>query len=124
MSYTIRTCSCCGLRRPQPEMTSTTITTSAGQTRTTVSGATLLGAAIGSKSARRAVARGIFNAGGRQHFNTSTVWHCGGESCVESIRAMDQKPGFGAGGGTQLMLKLMGAGGVVFVVLAVFANMR
>lgn len=77
-----RTCHFCGAQASQPEMTRQTIFVETGQSKASLSGATIIGAAVGSRSARNSVVRTLFNTGGRTYFHQREVWCCDDPICV------------------------------------------
>lgn len=77
-----RTCHFCGAKSPQPEMTRQTIFVEAGQSKASLSGATIIGAAAGSRSARNSIVRTLFNTGGRTYYRQREVWCCDEPTCV------------------------------------------
>lgn len=77
-----RTCHFCGAQAPQPEMTRQTIFVETGQSKASLSGATIIGAAAGSRSARSSVIRTLFNTGGRTYYRQREVWCCDEPTCV------------------------------------------
>ena len=77
-----RTCHFCGAQGPQPEMTRQTIFVETGKSKASLSGATIIGAAAGSRSARSSVIRTLFNTGGRTYFRQREVWCCDQSTCV------------------------------------------
>ena len=76
-----RTCHFCGLRAPQPEMRRTEIYAESGRSKSSVSGGTIIGAALGNKSATRSITRSIFNTGQRTYLRKREVWICDGADC-------------------------------------------
>lgn len=79
-----RTCYFCGVQAPQPEMTRQTIFVETGKSKASLSGATIIGAAAGSRAARNSVVRTLFNTGGRTYFRQREVWCCDDPTCVEA----------------------------------------
>ncbi len=77
-----RTCHFCGVQAPQPEMTRQTIFVETGQSKESLSGATIIGAAAGSRSARSSIVRTLFNTGGRTYYRQREVWCCDDPTCV------------------------------------------
>jgi hypothetical protein len=77
-----RTCHFCGAQAPQPEMSRQTIFVKTGQSKASLSGATIIGAAAGSRSARNSVVRTLFNTGGRTYYRQREVWCCDDLTCV------------------------------------------
>jgi hypothetical protein len=77
-----RTCHFCGAQAPQPEMTRQTIFVETGQSKASLSGATIIGAAAGSRSARSSVIRTLFNTGGRTYYRQREVWCCDDPNCL------------------------------------------
>lgn len=75
-TYTRRTCTCCGLRDIQPRMIQTEKMVLTGRSKTGVNGATVLGAAMGSKKSARSLESHIFNAGQRDYYRKRKVWMC------------------------------------------------
>jgi hypothetical protein len=60
-----------------------TIFVEAGQSKASLSGATIIGAAAGSRSARRSIVRTLFNTGNRTYFRQREVWCCDDPTCVD-----------------------------------------
>jgi hypothetical protein len=79
-----RTCHFCGVQAPQPEMTRQTIFVETGQSKASLSGATIIGAAAGSRSARSSIIRTLFNTGGRTYYRQREVWCCDDPACVDA----------------------------------------
>lgn len=77
-----RTCHFCGFQAPQPQMTRQTIFVETGQSKASLSGATIIGAAAGSRAARNSVVRTLFNTGGRTYFRQREAWCCEDPTCV------------------------------------------
>mgnify|MGYP001766635930 CR=1 FL=1 len=77
-----RTCHFCGVQSPQPEMTRQTIFVESGQSKASLSGATIIGAAAGSRSARSSIVRTLFNTGSRTYYRKREVWCCNDPTCV------------------------------------------
>ena len=53
-----------------------------GQSKASLSGATIIGAAAGSRSARSSIVRTLFNTGGRTYYRQREVWCCDEPTCV------------------------------------------
>ncbi len=86
-----RTCHFCGAQARQPEMTRQAIFVETGQSKASLSGATIIGAVVGSRSARRSVIRTLFNTGGRSYYRQREVWCCDDPTCVdEAVEASRQ----------------------------------
>ncbi len=79
-----RTCHFCGVQAPQPEMNRQTIFVETGQSKASLSGATIIGAAAGSRSARSSIIRTLFNTGGRTYYRQREVWCCDDSTCVDA----------------------------------------
>jgi hypothetical protein len=77
MTYTNRTCSQCGIRKPQPDMYSKEVYTETGNSKTGVSGATWIGFVLGDKKSTKSVGSWFFNSGQRTYRRKKTVWVCG-----------------------------------------------
>ncbi len=77
-----RTCHFCGAQAPQSEMMRQAIFLETGQSKASLSGATIIGAAGGSRSARNSVIRTLFNTGGRTYYRQREVWCCDDPACV------------------------------------------
>lgn len=77
-----RTCHFCGIQAPQPGMTRQIIFVETGQSKASLSGATIIGAAAGSRSARNSIVRTLFNTGGRTYFRQREVWRCNDPACI------------------------------------------
>lgn len=75
-TYTNRTCTNCGIRKPQPQMVSKEIYVETGKSKAGVSGATFLGSGFGDKKSQRAVNSWLFNSGQRTYKRKKTVWMC------------------------------------------------
>lgn len=82
-----RTCHFCGLRAPQPEMHRSEVYVESGRSRSSVSGGTIIGAALGNKGAARSIARSLFNTGQRTYLRKREVWVCDGAECGEQAEA-------------------------------------
>lgn len=74
--YAKRTCHKCGIKRPQPEMVRSQVYSESGKSKTGVSGATWVGAFLGSKQSTRSVGSWLFNAGQRTYSRKREVWLC------------------------------------------------
>lgn len=81
-----RTCHFCGLRAPQPEMRRAEIYVESGRSRSSVSGGTIIGAALGHKGATRSIARSLFNTGQRTYLRKREVWVCDGAECADQAQ--------------------------------------
>ena len=81
--YTNRTCSNCGIRKPQPEMHQEVIYTEVAKSKKGISGATVAGAVLGYKKSGDAVGSWLFNTGQRNYQRKKTVWMCGSCSTVK-----------------------------------------
>jgi len=79
-----RTCHFCGVQAPQPEMTRQTIIVETGQSKASLSGATIIGAAAGSRSARSSIVRTLFNTGARTYYRQREVWCCDDPTCIDA----------------------------------------
>lgn len=82
-----RTCHFCGIRAPQPEMIRQQIYVESGKSKSSITGATILGAAAGSRSAKRALERTVFGAGNRTHLRQREIWRCDGAECRSQAQA-------------------------------------
>jgi len=58
-----------------------------GQSKSSITGATILGAAAGSRSAKRALERTVFGAANRTYLRKREVWRCDDEDCREQAGA-------------------------------------
>ena len=74
--YAIKTCDKCGIKLPQPEMIKRDVIVETGKSKTTVTGATFIGAALGDKASVRAINRHNFNSGERTYTRKQTKWFC------------------------------------------------
>lgn len=90
-TYTNRTCTFCGVRKPQPDMRQMKLKMQVGESRPSASGATLLGAMMDNKKSQRALQGAIFNAGARKHYRTKNVWLCTGEECQAEAKKLAKK---------------------------------
>lgn len=79
-----RTCHFCGVQAPQPEMIRKTIFVETGQSKASLSGATIIGAAAGSRSAGSSIVRTLFNTGARTYYRQREVWCCDDPTCVDA----------------------------------------
>lgn len=103
-NYTNRTCSQCGIRKPQPEMYKKEIYTETGNSKTGVSGATWVGFALGNKKSTRSVGSWLFNSGQRTYRRKKTVWLCG--SCGGYGSSKRKSGGFWRGFGKFILWML------------------
>lgn len=85
--HATRTCHFCGLKAPQPDMNRAEIYVETGRSKSSVSGGTLIGAALGHKSSMRSVSRSVFNTGQRTYMRKKQIWVCGGADCAREARA-------------------------------------
>jgi hypothetical protein len=63
-------------------MTRQTILVETGHSKASLSDATIIGAAAGSRSARNSIVRTLFNTGGRTYYRQREVWRCDDPTCV------------------------------------------
>lgn len=82
--YTVRTCHCCGIRKPQPQMNLKEIYVETGKSKGTVSDATWVGAILGNKQSVNSVNRWLFNTSQRTYMRKRQVWLC--SSCEGSFK--------------------------------------
>jgi hypothetical protein len=80
-----RTCHFFGAHAPQPEMKRQTIFVETGQSKASLSGATIIGAAAGSRSAWSSLIRTLFNTGGRTYYRQRGVGCCDDQTCVAAV---------------------------------------
>jgi hypothetical protein len=85
--HATRTCHFCGIRAPQPEMIRDQIYAESGQSKSSITGATILGAAAGSRSAKRALERTVFGAANRTYLRKKEIWRCDAANCREQAGA-------------------------------------
>lgn len=83
--YTTRTCSNCGIRKPQPEMHQQEVHVETGKSKSGVSGATWAGLLLGDKKSANSINRWLFNTNQRTYTRKKTVWLCG--SCARGGKA-------------------------------------
>lgn len=74
--YSIRSCSQCGLRLPQPEMLRKTVQVVTGNSRKAVSGTELIFAILGNKNARKSTMRTFTSPNKRSYVRNKEVWEC------------------------------------------------
>lgn len=79
--HAVRTCHFCGIRAPQPEMIWDEIHVESGQSKSSITGATVIGAAAGSRSAKRAIERTVFGAANRKYVRRREIWRCDADGC-------------------------------------------
>jgi hypothetical protein len=109
-SHATRTCHYCGLRKPQPDMQRREIMVDTGRSRSSMSIATFIGAALGNRGSQRSILRTIFNSAGRKYQRRKDIWACGQEVCPGGVAP--------ARTGIGLKPKLMLGGGLVFAIIA------
>ena len=85
-----RTCVCCGIRRPQPEMKLVEGYREVAKGKASFGPMTIAGAVLGSKAASRSLERAIFNAGERKIYRKIQVWSC--PTCVKQVKAELRMP--------------------------------
>ncbi len=85
--HATRTCHFCGIRAPQPEMIRDEIYAESGQSKSSITGATIIGAAAGSRSAKRALERTVFGAGNRTYLRKREIWRCDAPDCRSQAEA-------------------------------------
>lgn len=78
--YTNRTCSDCGIRKPQPQMYQYETCVQVGKSKAGVSTSTIVGTFLGDKKSENAVNRWLFNTNQRNYKRKKTVWLC--DSCI------------------------------------------
>ena len=76
--YANRTCSNCGIRKPQPEMYRETTYVETGRSRPGVSKRTGIGFLLGEQKSTNSVVRWMFNTNQRTYQRKREVWLCGG----------------------------------------------
>lgn len=103
-TYTNRTCSSCGIRKPQPEMHRKEIYVETGNSRTGVSGATVIGFALGNKKSTNSMGSWLFNSGQRTYKRKKTVWVCG--PCGGYGSSKRKRGGFWSGFGKFILFML------------------
>jgi hypothetical protein len=64
-----------------------TIYVESGQSKSSITGATIIGAAAGSKSAKRAIERSVFGASNRTYLRKREIWRCDAADCQEQAGA-------------------------------------
>lgn len=74
--YATRTCHCCGIKRPQPQMYQENMYVEVGRSKASVSASTFVGTALGNKKSERAVNSWLFNTNQRNYHRKRTVWVC------------------------------------------------
>lgn len=79
--HAIRTCHFCGVRAPQPEMIRDEVHVESGQSKSSITGATIIGAAAGSRSAKRAIERTVFGSANRKYVRRREIWRCDADQC-------------------------------------------
>lgn len=82
--YTNRTCTQCGIRKPQPEMVQKETYVETGRSKSGVSKATWLGMALGDKKSANSVNRWLFNTNQRTYQRKKLVWLC--SSCAKTFK--------------------------------------
>lgn len=94
--YKVSTKACyfCGIRKPQPEMTSFTIEVESGRSKPMVSASTIFGAVSGNKRSKRSLQNAIFRTNERKYYRKNTVWSCNSISCIESMTETKDKGSF------------------------------
>ncbi len=75
-NYTVRSCHCCGVRKPQPEMTQKEIYVETGKSQSSISKATALGAFFGDKKSVSAINRWALNTNQRTYKRKNKLWLC------------------------------------------------
>ena len=81
--YATRTCYCCGVRKPQPEMYREEIYEETGKSVAGVSGSTWFGLLLGDSKSVNSINRWIFNTNQRTYKRKKQIWVCG--SCSGRI---------------------------------------
>jgi hypothetical protein len=76
-TYANKTCTNCGIRKPQPEMYQKEVYVETGKSKTGISGATLFGTFAGDKKSGSQVRNWLFNNGQRTYKRKKVVWLCG-----------------------------------------------
>jgi hypothetical protein len=85
--YTTRTCTSCGIRKPQPEMVQKEIYAETGKSKAGVSGSTFIGMMLDDKKSQNAVNRWLFNTNQRTYKRKKNVWLCG--NCSKKVNNED-----------------------------------
>jgi len=76
--YANRTCTSCGIRKPQPEMYQRETYQEVGKSKQGISAATVVGSVIfNNKKSDKALSTWLFNSGQRTYKRKRTVWMCG-----------------------------------------------
>lgn len=76
-TYANRTCSHCGIRKPQPNMYQREIYVETAKSQTGISGATMVGLFAGNKRSGSQFRNWLFNNGQRTYKRKKNVWLCG-----------------------------------------------
>jgi hypothetical protein len=74
--YAKRTCSQCGIRKPQPDMYQQEVYTETGKSKAGVSGATWAGLLLGDTKSVNSINRWLFNTNQRTYKRKKLVWLC------------------------------------------------
>lgn len=84
MSYTKRTCTVCGFRDIQPNMTQKTVKAKSGQSKAGAGMNTWAGYLIGDKASVKAVNKTIWGTNTRNYTRNKQVWVCNRSECSGS----------------------------------------
>lgn len=76
-TYANRTCSKCGVRKPQPNMYQREVYVETAKSQSGISGATMFGVFAGDKKSGNQFRSWLFNSGQRTYKRKKTVWLCG-----------------------------------------------
>jgi len=76
-TYANRTCTSCGVRKPQPNMYQRETYVETAKSQTGISGATMFGVFSGDKKSGTQFRNWLFNNGQRTHKRKKKVWLCG-----------------------------------------------
>lgn len=76
MAYAVRTCNCCGIRLPQPQMIQQNIEVATGHSKKGLTAVEIGFAIFGNKNAMRSVGRTFTSPNKRKYFRNRAVWMC------------------------------------------------
>ena len=83
--YATRTCTRCGVRKPQPEMVQKEVYVETGKSKAGVSGATWAGMMMGDKKSENSINRWLFNTNQRTYKRKKQLWLC--KPCAPKVGA-------------------------------------